>query len=168
MNSPTGNADSIVRPGDADHTLRIVSNLPAPDGLEDRLMETLKRSHRTTSLLKWPVDVRAHGHWMRSDLARGVAAAAIVLAVCGGSWSVYSRVHPAEAPRMVAMPRVAAPGGFSSAGAMRTPQTLNGPVLARPVNPVAAHAAGSTPGLTSPAKKPRKVAKASGPTKPAQ
>jgi hypothetical protein len=27
---------------------------------------------------------------------------------------------------------MAAPGGFSSAGAMRTPQTLDGPVVARP------------------------------------
>jgi len=31
------------------------------------------------------------------------------------------------------LPRVAAPGGFQGAGAMRTPQTLNGPVAARTV-----------------------------------
>lgn len=31
------------------------------------------------------------------------------------------------------MPRGSAPGGFSNAGAMRTPNTLNGPVLSQPV-----------------------------------
>jgi hypothetical protein len=49
---------------------------------------------------------------------------------CGrGGWGVYSRVQPAQSPKVIAMPqRVNTPGGFSNAGAMRTPQTLNGPV----------------------------------------
>ncbi|MGB7546973.1 MAG: hypothetical protein WBM14_04420, partial [Terracidiphilus sp.] len=66
--------------------------------------------------------------------ARGAAAAAIVFVVAGGGWGVYSRVQPAQATKVIAMPRVAAPSGFSSAGAMRTPQTLNGPVLAHPLS----------------------------------
>ena len=63
---------------------------------------------------------------------RGAAAAAIVFVVVGGGWGVYLRVQPVQAPKVIAMPRVSAGGGFSSAGAMRTPQTLNGPVLVTP------------------------------------
>jgi len=53
---------------------------------------------------------------------------------------VYSRVQRPEPARVIVMPpRAAAPGGFSSADAMRRPQTLNGPVVAHP-------AAGPKPG----------------------
>ena len=71
---------------------------------------------------------------MRSTAARAAAAAAIVFVVAGGGWGVYSRVQPAQSPKVIAMPqRVNTPGGFSNAGAMRTPQTLNGPILAHPL-----------------------------------
>ena len=65
---------------------------------------------------------------------RATAAAAIVFVVAGGGWGVYSRVQPVAQPKVIAMPApINAAGGFKSAGAMRTPQTLQGPVLARPV-----------------------------------
>jgi hypothetical protein len=61
---------------------------------------------------------------------RSAAAAAIVFVVVGGGWGVYSRVQQPQAAKVITMPaRVAAPGGFSNAGAMRTPNTLNGPVV---------------------------------------
>jgi hypothetical protein len=64
---------------------------------------------------------------------RGAAAAAIVLVVAGGGWGIYSRVQTGSPAKIIAMPRVAAPGGFSSAGTMRTPNTLNDPVLTHPL-----------------------------------
>jgi hypothetical protein len=79
--------------------------------------------------------------WMR-----GAAAAAIVFVVAGGGWGIYSRVHTAVPAKATAMPpHVGAASGFSSAGAMRTPQTLKGPVVARP--------AGGQPDVTKPEKK---------------
>ena len=69
---------------------------------------------------------------MQSGLARGLAAAAIVCMVAGGGWGVYSRVQPSQPVRGIALPHVGAPGGFAGAGAMRTPQTLNAPVVVHP------------------------------------
>jgi hypothetical protein len=64
---------------------------------------------------------------------RGAAAAAIVFVVAGGGWGIYSRVQPSPAAKVIVMPaRSGAASGFSNAGAMRTPQTLNGPVLTHP------------------------------------
>jgi hypothetical protein len=77
--------------------------------------------------------MRPQGGWMNSMMMRSAAAAAIVFVVVGGGWGVYSHVQPAQTPKVIAMPRVSAPGGFQSAGAMRTPQTLDRPVLKHPV-----------------------------------
>jgi len=84
-------------------------------------------------ILQWPVALRLDNAWMRSSLARAAAAAVIVAVVVGGGWGIISRVQPAQPARAIATPpRVSSQGGFSSAGAMRTPQTLNGPVVAQP------------------------------------
>ena len=109
--------------GEAEETLRLIAGLAAPDGLEDRVQAVLARAPRTAPVLPWPLDRR----WMHGTLARGAAAAAIVCFVAGGGWEVYSRVQPVQAPKVIAMPRVATPGGFASANAMRTPKTVNGP-----------------------------------------
>ena len=78
---------------------------------------------------------------------RSAAAAAIVFVVVGGGWGVYSRVQQQQPARVIIMPpRVVAPGGFSGANAIRTPNTLNGPLLARPGN--AAPAAHTAPVVT--------------------
>lgn len=121
-------------PNQAEVTLRLIASLPAPAGLEVRVHAGLLaaklsaapgRGSRTARILSWPTRTRLESNWMRS-----AAAAAIVFVVVGGGWGVYSRVQPAQpAHEIVLPPRVAAPGGFSSAGAMRTPQTLNGPVV---------------------------------------
>ena len=71
---------------------------------------------------------------------RGAAAAAIVFVVAGGGWGIYIRVQQPQPARVIAMPpRVS--GGFSNAGAMRTPNTLNGPLVA-PAPAVAPQAPG--------------------------
>lgn len=114
--------------GSGEETLRLIAKLPAPDGLEDRVNTGLKSASHDTRILQWPSVLRPTGSWMR-----GAAAAAIVFVVAGGGWGIYMRVQPNEPARVIVMPRAGLGGGFSSAGAMRTPQTLNPPVIAAPI-----------------------------------
>jgi len=128
-------------PSPAELTLRLIAGLPAPVGLEGRVEASVRAAAKEPGrarLLSWPAP-RWDSAWMR-----GAAAAAIVFVVVGGGWGVYSRVQPAQQPRVIAMPRTVAPGGFSNAGAMRTPQTLNGPVVTHPAATVAPPVASQT------------------------
>ena len=138
-----------VTPSPAEETLRLIARLSAPEGLENRVQAGLRAKSTVQGrapILQWPMALRLDHAWMRSSLARAAAAAAIVAVVVGGGWGVISRVQPAQPARAVATPpRVSAQGSFSSAGAMRTPQTLNGPVVA--------HAAAVTPETAKPATK---------------
>lgn len=111
--------------GAAEETLRLLAKLPAPEGLEDRVMAGLKSAPRGARVLSWPAALRPGGSWMRA-----AAAAAIVFVVAGGGWGIYSRVGPPQAPRAIALPPHAG-GGFSTAGAMRTPETVKGPVVTK-------------------------------------
>jgi hypothetical protein len=132
-------------PDAAETTLRLIARLAAPEGLEDRVMAGLKAAPRVARILHWPELLQPTGSWMR-----GAAAAAIVFVVAGGGWGIYMHVQPNQPARVIAMPpRAGATGGFSSAGAMRTPQTLNGPVLAQPV---AAKPAQAKPAKKAPAR----------------
>jgi hypothetical protein len=150
MNFPDQNAfanrsGSGTVPETVEATLRLIATLPAPEGLEDRVNASLRTAQRSAPrmgrILAWPMAGFKPGRdWMRS-----AAAAAIVIVVAGGGWGIYSRVQPARG--IAAPPRVAAPAGFSSAGAMRTPQTLNGPVVKHSVT-------AKTQPVKSPAKKP--------------
>jgi len=163
MNSPTMNvfaSNAASGAGEAEKTLRIIASLPAPEGLEDRVNAALQRAPRGARVLPWPTRLRTGRGWVHSGLARSAAAAAIVFVVAGGGWGVYSRVQPAQTPKVIVMPRGAAPGGFSSAGAMRTPQTLNGPVLAHPVTPIPNSATTAPKMHTRSTKKQRKSGEA--------
>jgi hypothetical protein len=172
MNSPTRTAfasNHASGAGEAEETLRIIAGLPAPEGLEDRVAAALRGVPRTARILPWPAVLAPTRRWMKSSMARSAAAAAIVFVVVGGGWGVYTRVQPVQAPRVVAMPRVAAPGGFSSAGAMRTPQTLNGPVLAHPVTPThESAAAANKKQVRTPNKQQRKSSRVAEPKKVTQ
>jgi hypothetical protein len=116
FNSHNLSGTSGVSP--AEETLRLVASLPAPEGIEERIHETLRTAPRRGTVLTWPAP------WMRA-----AAAAAIAFVVAGGGWGIYSRVQPGQ-PAVPA--HVAVPGGFSGAGAIRTPQTLAGPVVSHP------------------------------------
>jgi CTP:molybdopterin cytidylyltransferase MocA len=133
MNPPTYRANSLHAVSGsqaAEETLRLIANMPAPQGLEDRLKAGLHAAPHAGRVLPWPGAFDSARGWVHSTVARSAAAAAIVFVVAGGGWSVYTRTQPAQAPKAVVMPpRLAAPGSFSSAGAMRTPQTFNQPVL---------------------------------------
>lgn len=143
-------------------TLRLIATLPAPEGLAERVQLRLDAEPRTARVLSWPAALRpgAHGSgtgWLRGNAMRTAAAAAIVFAVAGGGWGVYSRVQPASSARIIVMPpRTNSPGAFSNAGAIRTPQTTNGPVLARPatLSPIIVklHAKDATKSAIPPAK----------------
>jgi hypothetical protein len=112
-----------------EETLRLIASLPAPAGLEERVHEALRLAPRRGRVLAWPERFRAkialENHWMRA-----AAAAAIVFVVVGGGWGVYTRVEQTQAGKVVVMPAsVPSAGGFSGAGAIRTPQTLPGPTV---------------------------------------
>jgi len=119
-------------------TLRMIALAPPPAGLEERIQAHLRAEMRAgfrievpkARVLAWPsTQGTGNNAW------RTAAAAAIVAVVVGGGWGIASRVQPASSSRRVVAPiRAVGPGGFSSAGAMRTPQTFNGPVIAL-VNP---------------------------------
>ncbi len=132
MNHPDQNA-ATNHPisGSADETLRIIASLPAPEGL-DRRVQTGLRSHvrsgrRQAHVLSWPAAKPARNQWMRS-----AAAAAIVFVVAGGGWGIYSRVQKPESAKVIVLPHAQTPGEFTNAGAIRTPKTLTGPVVAHP------------------------------------
>jgi hypothetical protein len=140
MNSTSYNSTSGTGPqvdsGSAEATLRLIARLPAPQGLEDRVNAGLKSAPRTGRILQWPAALRPTGSWMRV-----AAAAAIVFVVTSGGWGIYMRVQPSQPARIIVMPpRAGAGGGFSSAGAMRKPETLNGPVVAEPATGQAGNA----------------------------
>jgi hypothetical protein len=124
-----------TKTGGADETLRLVAGLPAPEGLEERVHAALRRAPRAGRVLAWPTPSVAGREWLR-----GAAAAAIAFVICGGGWGVYSRVgprldsgiglrQPAQGSPLIPH---AAPGSFAGANAVRTPETLNGPVVAGP------------------------------------
>jgi hypothetical protein len=107
--------------------LRLIASLPAPEGLEERVHAALRVSPRDGRVLAWPQGLRSatrhESGWMRT-----AAAAAIVFVVVGGGWGVYTRVQHGQPAKVIVMPsRMPATGGFSSAGVVRTPETLPGP-----------------------------------------
>ena len=131
-----GSGNRTSGSGEFEETLRIVARLSPPEGLEDRVRAGLRAAMPKARILHWPVVLRLENAWMQ-NLARAAAAAAIVAVVVGGGWGVSSRFQPTQPSSAIAVPpHSAGQGGFSSAGAMRTPQTLNGPVVA---SPAAAH-----------------------------
>jgi hypothetical protein len=139
MNSPRNHQPQSA--GQAEETLRLIAGLPAPENLASRIQAGLHSASRTAprnaSLLHWPISL-TRNNWMQSTAMRSAAAAAIVCVVAGGGWRIYSRVQPPAAPtaKVTAMPaRVPNSGGFSSANAIHTPDTLNGPVITHAVKP---------------------------------
>jgi len=112
-----------------EETLRLIAGLSAPAGLEERVHQALRAAPHKGRVLAWPERFRTktvrESNWMRT-----AAAAAIVFVVVGGGWGVYSHVEHGQAGKVIVMPaRVPGGGGFSGAGAMRTPQTLPGPTV---------------------------------------
>lgn len=141
MNSTSQN--SIPAGGDQgayEATLHAIAHAPVPEGIEARVNAALKAAPRHARVFDWP-----SSRWVEGGRAAGAmtgamtgwtraaAAAAIVAIVSGGGWGVYSHVQHQSGKAMVTPAVSAGPAsGFSSAGAMRTPQTVQGPVLVQP------------------------------------
>ena len=113
----------------AEQTLRLIAGVPAPEGLEDRVHKAFRAAPRNGRVLAWPAGMRSRISF-RSNSIRTAAAAAIIFVVVGGGWGVYSRVQLVQTGKVVVMPApMTNTGGFSGAGAIRTPQTLPGPKI---------------------------------------
>ena len=151
----------------AEETLRLVASLPAPDGLEDRVNAAVSAAANSDGVLgrgrvlAWPRAIRPESGWMRT-----AAAAAIVFVIAGGGWGVYMRVEQQNQPaKVIVMPaRIPGAGGFSGAGAMRTPLTLPGPAAPQPakVSPPAKADAAQTKGAKKPAARHKTASHGSG------
>jgi hypothetical protein len=156
MNQDFQNPNNVGN-GEGEETLHLIARLPAPAGLEGRIHHALRATVRTPQagrVLVWPLPASMGGaagrEWMRA-----AAAAAIAFLIAGGGWGVYSRVQPRTAGPLMLTPH-AAPGGFAGANAVRTPETINGPVVNNPVSSgpdssskVAAHPAESKSSIAS-------------------
>ena len=127
--------DSYDSYGTGEDTLRLIAGLPAPEKLPERVKAGMRSAPVSGRILMWRGPLRPAGGWMYGTAMRGAAAAAIVCVVAGGGWSIYSRVQPAPAAKVIvtAPPVAPAASGFSNSGARRVPETLDGPVLAHPV-----------------------------------
>lgn len=118
--------DGAAGVAEAERILRQIAQAPVPEGLEERVKAALRAAPATGKVLVWRRLTAPGFSGTMQVMLRGAAAAAIVLVVAGGGWGIFSHVQPAR-PTAQSLPRLAAPGGFSSAGAMRTPQTLAAP-----------------------------------------
>ncbi|HEY3704702.1 MAG TPA: hypothetical protein VGL22_06540 [Terracidiphilus sp.] len=156
MTTPRWN-DLPDRVRNAEETLRLMVTAPAPQGLAERVQARLDAAPRRPFWMSW--NGPGLNGWMFNPVLRGCAAAAIVMVVAGGGWSIYARVQPPSSANNMPVPaRIGPNGGFSNAGAMRTPSTLNGPVLAHPAIPaqenVVAPMASPKPGALTTRSKP--------------
>ena len=116
---------------EAERLLRLIATLPAPEGVEARVKAGLHAAPRRGNVIRWPF---SRAEWMRGSAVRAAAAAAIVVVVTGGGWEVYSHIRVAPVPAAIAAPQpIGGSTGFSTAGARRTPQTLDRPLVAVPV-----------------------------------
>jgi hypothetical protein len=136
----------------AEETLRLIASLPAPEGLEDRLKAGLRSVPQRGNVISWPFS--ATEGWMHGAGMKTVAAAAIVLAIAGGGWGVYSHIQVAPVPSAFIEPQLPnGAGRFSTAGAVHVPQTVQGPIVAAPVHEREKLEASPVPRQHSPKKK---------------
>jgi hypothetical protein len=106
----------------AEHTLRLVAQLPPPEELTDRVHQRLEAdqaSHVKRGF--WSL-------WMPAQRLQFAAAATLMVAVAGSTWAVYHS-HPKQTQTSV-RPAPSTPAGdssssFGTAAVKRVPPTLN-------------------------------------------
>jgi hypothetical protein len=117
--------EKIVNTAEFERTLKLLAALPAPEGLAGRVQTRLGAPAAAPvrgRLLPWPTERATRTVWLRAAIAAGLLAA-----VAAGGMTAYRWVAPAPMAHTVPA-RPAVQQNFSTAGAMRTPLTLNGPV----------------------------------------
>lgn len=131
---------------EADETLRLLAELPEPDGLTDRVHQRLAHAQVTPERRGfWSL-------WLPAQRFQFAAAAVLVLAVAGSMWSLHRSHPPAAGAQNTPAPAAqggspANAGGFRNAGAERVPPTLH-PIKVPPApkkKPGAGHAAKPSP-----------------------
>jgi hypothetical protein len=128
MSNSVGNDASRVSGADqAEVTLRLIAGLPAPQGLEDRIHAAVLTARPRARVFEWPVSRPWQTGWLR-----GAAAAAIVCMVAGGGWGIYSHVQPGQTAPSVQLHGTSG-GHFGTIGAVRRPQTLDGPTVTQAI-----------------------------------
>jgi hypothetical protein len=145
------NSNRNSEPGhEADETLRLLAELPPPAELTERVHRRLAIERNAQGM---PERRGFWSLWMPAQRFQFAAAAVLVVAVAGSTWSVYHS-HPrtgAQGGAQSAAPAIPAThgsspdsaGGFSSANAERVPPTLH-PIKVPPApkkKPGAGHAA---------------------------
>jgi hypothetical protein len=128
---------------EAEHTLRLISKLPAPEGLADRVHVRLRNAQKAGARRSWFAAMMLPGA-PRLQLA---AAALLMAVVAGGGWTLYranpiNPINPGNAgnpaneagqkisveknatPSLATPPHQAAQGGFESSHGMHVPPTL--------------------------------------------
>jgi len=118
------NTEKVVA---AEEVLRRIATLPAPEGLEERVQARLEKVLRSTPRRSaWRL-------WMEESLflysapLRAASAVTIAALVLGGGWMVARHTTPVGSA--MKPDSASATGGFSTAGAIRVPQTLQGPAV---------------------------------------
>jgi hypothetical protein len=137
--------EKIVNLEEVERTLRLVAGLDAPLGLAERVKARVAPAQAAPArgrLLAWPQSRAGRAQWLRGAIAAGLLAA-----VAAGGAVAYRWVAPASmAHTAPATARPAVQQKFSTAGAMRTPLTLQGPAAPLATHPrtaVASTARGS-------------------------
>jgi hypothetical protein len=133
---------------EAEETLRLLAKLPPPAQLAERVHRRLAQAQAM------PVRRGFWSLWMPARRVQFAAAAALVLAVAGSTWSVYHRQPVTGASTGSAQAAPATPGNapdaagaFGSAKVERVPPTLT-PIHVPPVlkkKPGAGHTAKPSP-----------------------
>jgi len=131
-----------------DEALKALTCQQAPEGLEDRIEARLRQAlaaERThTSLLQRlqlkfaELSEGLQANWMQSNALRGSMAVLLAALVIGSGYQIANRSNTAQSPAL-APTAPQSNGGFNSAGAVRTPHTIDGPLL--PTETPAANAA---------------------------
>jgi hypothetical protein len=119
QNSQNENKDKLQ----PEETLRLLAEMAPPADLTNRVHHHLARERAK------PARRSVWSLWLPAQRLQFAAAAVLVVAVAGSTWSVY-HAHPraragANSQAPPAVQRDAASGGFGTAGAERVPPTLN-------------------------------------------
>jgi hypothetical protein len=130
-------------------TLRLLAEMPAPAGLEDRVHRRISAAHEARKQRSfWSL-------WKPAQRLQFAGAAVLMVVIGASSWTVFRGRVVTETPGQPA-PASPAPvspaGGFAPAGAERRPSTVN-PIKVPPApkkKPGAGHAAVAKPRVTSP------------------
>lgn len=107
--------------GDPEATLRLLAQLPPPEGLADRV-------HRNLAAAPDPAPApRFWSLWLPAHRLQFAGAAVLVTAMAASSWTILESRRPTSPAAKTAVPGTAADSGrsaFSSADAERHPATL--------------------------------------------